>query len=95
MGGTKKLSGSELIMTLAPFLQVKMPNVLNDSLVARLPAVHRRAMLVQPLISGRRVLWVDDQPSNNFYERVALAQFGLSVDIAESSEQGMGAPPGK
>lgn len=89
IGGTKKLSGAELFMALGPPLQIKMPEPVSQSLLAQLPALHQRAMLVQPLVHGRRVLWVDDQPSNNFYERLALAQLGISVDVATSSEEGI------
>lgn len=89
IGGTKKLSGAELFMALESPLQAKMPESAKLSMLARLPAVHRRAMLVEPLVRGRRVLWIDDQPSNNFYERLALAQIGLCIDIAVSSEEGI------
>jgi CheY-like chemotaxis protein len=89
IGGIKKLSGAELFMALGPPLQVKMPEPVSQSLLAQLPGLHRRAMLVQPLVQGRRVLWVDDQPSNNFYERLALAQLGVSVDVATSSDEGL------
>jgi len=89
IGGTKKLSGAELFMALGQVLQVKVPEPANQSLLSRLPVLHTRAMLVQSLVHGRRVLWVDDQPSNNFYERLALAQLGLSVDVAINSEEGI------
>lgn len=87
IGGTKKLSGAELFMALSWPLQAKMPKPEAHSLLARLPAVHGRAMIVEPIVRGRRVLWVDDQPSNNFYERLALAQIGLNVDVAVSSDE--------
>ena len=89
IGGTKKLSGAELFMALESPLEAKVAQSANRSMLTRLPAVLKRAMLVEPLIRGRRVLWVDDQPSNNFYERLALAQIGLSIDVAVSSEQGI------
>ncbi len=88
LGGTKKLSGAELFMALALPLQAKVPAT-SESVLARFPALHRRAVLVQSLVRGRRVLWIDDHPSNNFYERLALAQMGLSVDIAASTEEGI------
>jgi CheY-like chemotaxis protein len=91
MGGTKKLSGSELFNALAPQLQAKSVKPSAPSVLARLPSVQARAKLVEPLVRGRRVLWVDDHPANNFYERVALSQIGLAVDLAVSSTEGLGA----
>ena len=89
LGGRKKLSGAELFMAIGASLQTKVPTPSSDSLLSQFPALHRRSMVVEPLVRGRRVLWVDDKPSNNFYERLALAQIGLSVDVATSSEEGI------
>ena len=89
IGGIKKLSGAELYMALARPLQAKVPKDESASLVSQLPTVHRRASLVRPLIEGRRVLWVDDQPSNNFHERVALGEIGLMCDVATSTEEAL------
>jgi CheY-like chemotaxis protein len=89
MGGTQKLSGADLFIALAGPLQYKVPKPDAPSLLAGLPSAQKRASVVQPLIRGRRVLWVDDQPSNNFYERMALAEMGLNVDVALSSEEGL------
>jgi CheY-like chemotaxis protein len=87
MGGTKKLSGAELFQALAVPLQQKVPRQAAPSVLAGLPAVQARASLVASLIQGKRVLWVDDQPANNFYERVALTQMGLVVDLALSTAE--------
>lgn len=89
LGGNKKLTGAELFLALGSPLQAKVSGPASQSLLVGLPTVHRRAMLVQPMVRGRRVLWVDDQPSNNFYERLALAEIGLGVDIATTSEEGI------
>jgi CheY-like chemotaxis protein len=89
IGGTKKLSGAELLVALAKPLQAKVPQGGPSALLSELPTVHRRAEVVQPLIRGRRVLWVDDHPSNNFYERVALAEIGLNADVAVSTDEGL------
>jgi CheY-like chemotaxis protein len=90
MGGTKKLSGLELFNALGPPLQAKSTKPGAAAVLARLPRVHARAKLVEPLVRGRRVLWVDDKPANNFYERVALSQIGLTVDLAVSTAEGLG-----
>jgi CheY-like chemotaxis protein len=89
LGGTKKLSGSELYVALANPLQSKLKKPGAPSLLQRLPQVYARAQYVRPLVDGRRVLWVDDNPSNNFYERVALSEMGIAVDVATSSEEAM------
>jgi CheY-like chemotaxis protein len=89
MGGTKKLSGLELFNALAGQLQAKNVQPGASSVLARLPSVHARAKLVESLLRGRRVLWVDDRPENNFYERVGLSQLGLAVDLAVSTAEGL------
>ena len=42
-----------------------------------------------PCSRGARALWVDDNPSNNIYERLVLASFGISVDLAISTEEAL------
>ena len=36
-----------------------------------------------------RVLWVDDEPDNNRYERQAFEQLGISVEIARSTDDAL------
>ena len=76
-------------MALATPLQTKVAQPDQALLVAHFPALYKRATLVEPIIRGRRVLWVDDHPSNNFYERLALAQMGVSIDVATSTDEGL------
>jgi CheY-like chemotaxis protein len=40
-------------------------------------------------LEGTKVLWVDDKPSNNTYERNALEALGLRFAIAISTEDGL------
>jgi CheY-like chemotaxis protein len=89
IGGVKKLSGSELFIALANPLQSKTAQCGMPFLSTQLPTVYRRAELVAAVLQGQRVLFVDDHPSNNFYERVALAEMGLSVDVAVSTREGL------
>ena len=90
VGGTKKLTGSELFLALAAPLQERMPKLAAKSeLLVMLPRLHARAQLNASLVRGRRVLWVDDMPANTHYERVALAEMGLVVDVATSSEEAL------
>jgi CheY-like chemotaxis protein len=46
------------------------------------PRVIRRA-------SGSRVLWVDDRPNNNIYERQALEALGVSFVLALSTDEAL------
>lgn len=89
IGGVKKLSGAELYLALAVPLKAKVPSSQSASLIARLPSVYRRATLVHEIIRGRRVLWVDDNPSYNFHERVALAEIGVAADVAISTSEAL------
>lgn len=47
--------------------------------------VLRRADRAAPVLRGARILWVDDHPENNTYERQAVQALGAFVDIAKSS----------
>lgn len=58
---------------------VDLPPQLRDRLARRLE--HRRA-----LISGARILWIDDYPSNNQIEIGLLRNFGALVDLAHSNQ---------
>lgn len=89
LGGIKKLSGSELFVALSTPLQVKVDKGNRTSFLESFPSLHRRAGVAAPLLRGRRALWVDDNPSSTFYERVALSEMGVSVDVATSSEEGV------
>jgi CheY-like chemotaxis protein len=40
----------------------------------------------QRRIEGARVLWVDDHPQNNRYERQALEALGIRIDLSTSTE---------
>jgi len=91
LGGTKKLSGAELFLALAGPIQAKLSKPKAPAMLDRFPALYRRFQVVESLVRGKRVLWVDDQPSNNFYERLALSHMGLMVDIATTSGEGLSA----
>jgi len=40
----------------------------------------------QRRLQGSRVLWVDDRPDNNRFERQALEAFGIRIDLSRSTE---------
>lgn len=58
-------------------------------MISSLPSVDRRGKVVRPLLKGARLLWVDDNPSSNIYERLALNSFGISTDLAISTEEAL------
>jgi CheY-like chemotaxis protein len=94
IGGIKKLTGAELLVALLPQLQVKLESKLEEAgkgmkPLSWLPSVQKRAQVVQPLLEGARVLWIDDHPSNNIYERTALAAVGVTVDLAMSTGEAL------
>ena len=58
---------------------IDLPYQLRDRLVRRLE--HCRS-----LISGARILWIDDHPNNNTIEIGLLRHFGAIVDLALSNQ---------
>ena len=44
---------------------------------------------LEPLVRGRRVLWVDDEPSSNEVEAGLLKRLGVDVENAESTEEAL------
>jgi CheY-like chemotaxis protein len=54
-----------------------------------LSPILKRAQLIAPILQGANVLWVDDHPDNNLYERVMLSSFGMSIDLAYSTDEAM------
>ena len=90
LGGTKKLTGAELLIALLTQLQSKMNTSATsegtDGLdLSWMPSVARRARVVRSLLHGARALWVDGNPGNNLYERTVLASLGVSTDVALST----------
>lgn len=61
------------------------------SSVARsvIAAVPDRA--TQRSIDGARVLWVDDRPDNNRYERQALEALGITIKLSTSTDEALNA----
>jgi hypothetical protein len=49
----------------------------------------RRAQLVSTILHGAEILWVDDNPNNNVYERMAFEAFGIRFDLALSTDEAM------
>lgn len=40
-------------------------------------------------LQGSRILWVDDRPGNNIFERQALEALGVNIDLATSTEEAL------
>lgn len=49
----------------------------------------RRAVRLEEMLKGVRILWVDDNPENNNVERNLLGSLGMSVDLARTTELAM------
>ena len=81
------------LLVAAAMDQVKAPDTqtrYNEPALAR-EAEKRISELITPRASqqlaGARVLWVDDQPEKNIYERQALEQLGIQFTISSSTEE--------
>lgn len=49
----------------------------------------RRAQLARPVLQGAKILWVDDQPENNLWERTTFRFFGAEVEAAETTRSAL------
>jgi len=60
------------------------PAEVADTLVRAVPDAQARMKL-----DSSRVLWVDDRPDNNGYERAALQALGISFDLSLSTDDAL------
>jgi DNA anti-recombination protein RmuC len=51
--------------------------------------VLRRAQHAKSVLQGAQILWVDDNPSNNIYERRLLRSLGVFIDLARSTDEAL------
>jgi len=72
--GARELAGA------GPEVAVADPREVADAL----PSVR-----AQRRMEGSRVLWVDDRPDNNRYERRALEALGLRIDLSKSTDDAL------
>jgi CheY-like chemotaxis protein len=94
VAGKKKLSGPELQDEISRRLQKKSADKKPDDepeLLGRLgfSPVLKRASMVAPVLKGAEILWVDDNPGNNIYERMMLKSLGIMVDVAVSTDEAL------
>ncbi len=63
------------------------PGVLADprDVAAALPSPR-----AQRRLQGARILWVDDRPDNNRFERQALEALGIDIDLSTSTDDALG-----
>lgn len=92
--GKTKLSGLKLQDEILIRLRRKTKHSKADTTVGTgfLPGfspVLRRARLVSIVTTGAQVLWVDDNPGNNIYERMALKSLGIAIDVAVSTQEAL------
>jgi len=56
--------------------------------IKKLPAIQAATPTTAlPLLSGRSILWVDDNPMNNIYESNVLKRLGVSIVSARSTQE--------
>jgi len=60
------------------------PSILADAVASALPDAR-----AQRLLAGSLVLWVDDRPDNNIYERQAMEALGVRFILALSTEEAL------
>lgn len=92
----KKQQAMEVAVSLEAATSEKTVDNVERKIVAD-DGTHEIISLVNQLLTpetsksleGTKVLWVDDKPSNNTYERNALEALGLRFTIATSTEDGL------
>lgn len=93
LGGILKLNASQLRQAFLEQLERKIKaapeHQHGNPDLDWMPSVARRASVVGPLLRGARILWVDDVPRNNLYERKMLGSLGISTDIALSTGEAL------
>jgi len=57
--------------------------------IFELSSALRRARLVSEALSGARVLWVDDHPENNAWERATLRALGVHITSVETTRSAL------
>lgn len=86
-----RLRGVQVFGLQLTFLQEELKRVAEKSGRAvsteQTDQVARRAFRSASILQGAKLLWVDDRPSGNNFERRFLNSVGILVDIAQSSEE--------
>jgi hypothetical protein len=63
------------------------PALLQDAeAVYAASPVMRRNQMVAKVLQGARILWMDDRPGNNLFERATFKSMGISISPATSTD---------
>ena len=73
-----ELSGE--VQEVAEARDITLPAGLRDQLV-------RRMKTIGPMLRSSRILWIDDNPSNNIPEIGILRKLGVLIDFAKTDEE--------
>ena len=70
---------------------VSVHEPLSESAIGRIVTSVNRAVNqgVKHNLTGKNILWVDDKPENNLYERQALEAFGIRIIFSHSTEDAL------
>jgi CheY-like chemotaxis protein len=64
------------------------PALLRDAeAVYAASPVMRRYQMVSQVLQGARILWVDDRPDNNLFERATFTSMGATISLATSTDE--------
>jgi CheY-like chemotaxis protein len=67
------------------------PDLLREAeTIFGISAPLRRARMVSQVMAGAKVLWIDDRPENNAWERALLKAFQADVTTVESTRSALG-----
>lgn len=91
MEATAKRQQAEAAAALGAAIATRGP---QDGTAGRVPDPGKVVDLLpgpraQRHLQGARVLWVDDRPSNNYFEMQALEALGIQIDLSTSTEEAL------
>jgi hypothetical protein len=91
-GGIQRLNGDQLLRLIYERqLRTKLeaPSEAAATNYWGFASVMRRIERIPTVLAGANLLWVDDQPEGNLYERVALSELGAQIDLALSTSEAL------
>ncbi len=91
-GGIQKLNGDQLLRLIYERQLLKKLEAPSEAAATNywgFASVMRRIEKVHSVLAGANLLWVDDQPEGNLYERVALSELGVQIDLALSTSEAL------
>jgi len=76
----------EIIHELVSVSESRLSDHVSDDEQQKLRQLTER---LTPLVRGGRILWVDDQPSDNQRERVAFTRLGIGIQICRTNKEAL------